>query len=77
MLLEMYAGCELATAEHEERLREAANARLAARVGATRASPHKDGHADPSVPAVSVAERLLRLCSRRGSGAPAAFERPA
>jgi hypothetical protein len=74
MLFEQYAGYRLAVAEHEERLRKAANDRLAARVAAATASPGEHRHDDSGLHVRALVEQIWRCLVGRGSAASAALK---
>ena len=68
-----YAGYEMAIAEHEERLRKAANDHLAARVVAARASPDDRRHDVPGLHVRALVELVRRFLVGRTSAASAPF----
>jgi hypothetical protein len=74
MLFHEYTEYRLAIAEHEERLRKAANARLAAQMIATRPSPREPRHHDSGMHARVVVEQVWRFLVGRASAASAALK---
>jgi hypothetical protein len=74
MLLDVYATYELARAEHEERLRKAAGARLTALDVAARKASGQAHQTGPGVPTRNLTHLIRRLWGDRGSAAPAALK---
>jgi hypothetical protein len=75
MLFHEYAGYRLAVAEHEERLQQAARARLAALAVASRPSAAPTPRAGPALAARNLIEAIRSFTFGRRRNATSVFKR--